>query len=66
MENKIFEPEDVKHKNIYKTKYGTFRVHIMRNKKRVLRTFVTLNEALTFRDDRLSELDILINDWIRE
>ncbi len=45
------------HKNISLTKYDTYRVHIMRNKKFIYnKTFKTLEEAIVARDDFIKTL----------
>ena len=43
-------------KNIYKTKYNTFTVNIIKDKKSNSKTFKSLEEAIIWRDIKLSEL----------
>jgi len=43
-------------KNIYKNKFNTFQVVIKKDKKKIYKTFKKLEEAIEYRDLKLSEL----------
>ena len=55
--SKTYKNNSLGYKNIYKTKYNTYRVQIRINKKTVYeKTFKTLEEAIINRDIKLKEI----------